>query len=784
MTLPDELILNAARQIGADPQLSSDARNADCRRNRNQYYRFVVTCRHGNPARQFFIDESMWLARVVTGGTMFRTLAYALVCAALLLVPSPAHADSIAVTGGRAFLYSDGSLTSVVLSSADSRFVSEVHASSDSGFSGGSTVDLSSTISVTNAGNHPLTEIYRGQQYQAWVSGSLSIVARPFVAPHTAPGSEGTFQSFSTTFTMTGTITAWATSDRSGPPLFSTSLTGGGTIDAGPYRITGDSYLQKNGDALSFSSPSSPPCNAWKSSDVGAVGLSGSAFPCDDAIGVYGSGADIWGNADAFQFVSLPIAADGEISAQLTSAVQNTASGATSSYAKAGLMIRQSLDPGSPQVILDVRPGGGIEFMTRSVAGGPTTFVAGGSTLFPVWLRLTRRGGAVTGYTSSNGVSWSAVGSTNAPTGDALAGFAVTSHDTAARDSASFAHAALWRLPVGWSQQDVGAVGPAGSGTVTDDVFTVTGAGSDIWGSSDAFDAVTQPVGGNATIVARVVDETNTHMFAKAGITIGVLMPDAARVILDTRPDGNIEFMARLADGGAMSFLGGASTTLPVWLRLVRAGDQFTASISPDGAGWTTIGTVNVVMPAPVRGGLAVTSHDTSKLSTATFDHVAVTGSSSSTTTGGSPSAGTNLLRDPGFELDTPPAFSTPGWVADAFRQSPGQSETTEPHSGTRDGACRTTSSLDCGIYQDVAAPADGTYTFSVSANASRAGAWVGANVNGIGMQSAPVAQGPAGAYTAYSMSFTARAGDVIRVWLYSPAVPGSAVIDDARLSY
>ena len=422
---------------------------------------------------------------------MYRTLAYASACAAILCVPAIAHADSIAVTGGRGFLYSDGSMTSIILSSADSRFVSEVYAASDSGFSGGSAVDLSSTISVTNAGNHPLTEIYRGQQYQAWVSGSLTIVARPFVAPHAAPGSDGAFDSFSTTFTMTGTITAWATSDRSGPPLFSTSLTGGGTINAGPYRITGDSYVQRNGDALAFSSPSSPPCSAWTSSDVGSVGLSGYALPCDDAIGVYGSGADIWGTADAFQFVSRPMAADGEISAQLPSAVRNTASGGTSSYAKAGLMIRQSLDPESPDVILDVRPGGGIEFMSRSVAGGPTTFVAGGSTSFPVWLRLTRRGGTVTGYTSGDGVAWTAIGSTSAPAGDALAGFAVTSHDTAARAQASFAYAGLWRLPVGWSQQDVGAVGRSGSATATDDVFSVTGAGADMWGSADAFMSAT-----------------------------------------------------------------------------------------------------------------------------------------------------------------------------------------------------------------------------------------------------------------------------------------------------
>lgn len=655
---------------------------------------------------------------------MPRTLAYASAFAALLLVPSSAHADSIAVTAGTGFLYWDGSLTSIHLSSADSSFVIEPYAGAHGSLTGGSTADVSTTIPVTNGGNHPLPETYRGQQYQAWVSGSLQIVARPFAVPHTAPAAEGTFQSFSTTFTMTGTVTAWATSDRTGTPLFSTSVTGGGTLNTGPYRVTGDSYVQRNGDSLEFSTPSSPPCSTWKSSDVGSVGLGG-ASTCDP-IRLSGSGADIWGTADAFQFLWQPITGDGELVATLTSPVANSGTGGTSPYAKAGLMIRQSLDPGAPEVILDVRPGGGIEFMTRSLTGGQTAFLAGGGTMFPVWLRLTRRGGTVTASTSSDGNSWTTVGSTNGPAGDALIGLAVTSHDNSARDSAAFSNLGLWRLPGGWSQQDIGAVGRNGTATAGDDVFTVTGAGSDIWGTADAFDAVTQTAAGDTTIIARVVDETNTHMFAKAGIAMGLLSTDAARVLLDTRPDGNIEFMARLADGGTMSFLGGASTTLPVWLRLARVGDQFTASLSPDGAAWTTIGTVNVVIPATVRGGLVVNSHDPSTLSTSTFDHVAITASGASAIGTGGLSAGANLQRDPGFELDTPPAFATPGWVADAARQSPAKSESAEPHSGSANGACRTVSSLDCGIYQDVAAPADGTYTFSAFANASRAGAWVG----------------------------------------------------------
>jgi len=227
-----------------------------------------------------------------------------------------------------------------------------------------------------------------------------------------------------------------------------------------------------------------------------------------------------------------------------------------------------------------------------------------------------------------------------------------------------------------------------------------------------------------------------------------------------------------------MSFIGGASATVPVWLRVVRSGDQFSGAISPDGSNWTTVGAVTVDMPATLPGGLAVTSHDSTRLNTSTFDNVVAAGN------GGSP-VGRNLLINNGFESYTPPALGTPGWLSDAFRQSPAQSENTEPHSGALNGACRTTTSLDCGIYQDVTAPADATYTFTVYANASRTGAWVGANVNGSGVQAMPVQVRGTGAYgSAYSMTVPAHAGDTIRVWLYSPASSGSAVIDDASLTY
>ena len=146
-----------------------------------------------------------------------------------------------------------------------------------------------------------------------------------------------------------------------------------------------------------------------------------------------GAGADIWGSADGFHFVDQPIGGDAQLVARVT-AIQNT-----NIYAKAGVMLRASTAAASAHVILDVRPSGGVEFMTRSADGVQTTFIAGDTQAVPVWLKLARAGSVVTGSISTDGVSWRTVGSVTTQIGsNALIGLAVTSHATTALNTSTF----------------------------------------------------------------------------------------------------------------------------------------------------------------------------------------------------------------------------------------------------------------------------------------------------------------------------------------------------------
>lgn len=333
------------------------------------------------------------------------------------------------------------------------------------------------------------------------------------------------------------------------------------------------------------------------------------------------------------------------------------------------------------------------------------------------------------------------------------------------------------RAPAPWLSADVGSVGLPGSASHPADAFVVNGAGADIWGTSDSFHFLYQSLPAPGSLSVRVVAQHGGHPFAKAGVMLREsLDPASASVILDVKPDGGIEFMVRYATGEPTVYLGGAQASQPgVYLRLDRtAANEIAASQSNDGASWTRIGSVVVPFASTdLLAGLAVTSHDVSAMNTALFDHV--TAAASPVTS--------NLLTEGDFEGYVPPALGPSGWTSDdALRQTAAKSETHQPRSGTKNGACWTPQFLDCGIYQEVTAPSSGTYTFRIYAAADRAGGLVGANVGGLAAASSPVEPLGFGVYAPYEMNVTAVAGDVIRVWMYSPAQPGYIVIDDATL--
>ncbi|MBW8869621.1 MAG: DUF4982 domain-containing protein [Acidobacteriales bacterium] len=160
--------------------------------------------------------------------------------------------------------------------------------------------------------------------------------------------------------------------------------------------------------------------------DIGTVGAQGNAAYCSGQFTIVGSGGDIWGNSDAFQFVYayVPVTTNCDIRARVAS-VQNT-----SGNAKAALMIRESLVADSRHVMADVEPSAGIEFIWRNATGGSSSVSSVAGTA-PNWIRLTRTNNTFTAYRSADGNVWTQISSsTNISMATAAyVGLAVCSHN-------------------------------------------------------------------------------------------------------------------------------------------------------------------------------------------------------------------------------------------------------------------------------------------------------------------------------------------------------------------
>ena len=196
---------------------------------------------------------------------------------------------------------------------------------------------------------------------------------------------------------------------------------------------SGTFSVTANGQVASSTTFTVVPLPAGSSdTDVGSVGLAGSATYASGVFTLKGAGAGITGTADGMHFVYQPLSGDGTIVARVVS---------SSSSSQAGVMIRETLNANATDAYAISQPYySNLQFFYRASTGASATGSTANSVSLPAWVKVVRSGNAFSGYRSSDGVNWTQIGSTQTITmaQNAYVGLVVSSQSTSSLATATF----------------------------------------------------------------------------------------------------------------------------------------------------------------------------------------------------------------------------------------------------------------------------------------------------------------------------------------------------------
>lgn len=175
-----------------------------------------------------------------------------------------------------------------------------------------------------------------------------------------------------------------------------------------------------------------------------------------------------------------------------------------------------------------------------------------------------------------------------------------------------------------FASQDIGTVCVKGNLTLNNGLMTVSAGGADIWNAIDGFHFAYRKQTGDGVIIARVVSQSNTSEWAKAGVMMREsLDPDSKHANMIITPSNGTSFQRRTTTGGASDFTAKSDgKKAPYWVKLIRKGNLLTGYNSLNGRSWVKIDEVTILMNSNIYVGLCVTAHNDCQLNTSTFDNV------------------------------------------------------------------------------------------------------------------------------------------------------------------
>jgi YD repeat-containing protein len=336
----------------------------------------------------------------------------------------------------------------------------------------------------------------------------------------------------------------------------------------------------------------------WTDRDVGdgtTLGVAGSASYEDGTFTVNGSGAGVWNTKDGFNFYYQSLSGDGTIIARLLSA-----SGGGSSQST-GIMIRETLFAYSTNVYTLLGGGNSEVYVTaRTSTSGSTSVVGNTSAVtFPYWVKLVRSSNNFTGYSSSDGVNWTQVGTTTVSMAqNAYVGLAVSSDNTGNLTTATFANVSITSSTTSSSGTLVGSVTSDSGGA------GINGAQVQALQQGVAI-ATTSTNSSGAYTLANLVPGTYDLKFSasgfgtllKSGIFVAAAMTETVNASLSapgsisgtvTQSDGVTPISGAIVQASVGSALGSSATTNSSGSYSITGLNEGSYAVQASASGYTT----------------------------------------------------------------------------------------------------------------------------------------------------------------------------------------------------
>jgi regulation of enolase protein 1 (concanavalin A-like superfamily)/uncharacterized membrane protein len=212
-----------------------------------------------------------------------------------------------------------------------------------------------------------------------------------------------------------------------GASMLTITTTSGTAAGTYPLTITGTSGSLTHTAPLSLtvSSATTTLPSSWTNQDLGAGGVGTGSSYSSGTFTVSGTGCCLGVSTDSAQFAYQPLTGDGTMIARVASTTSFTGS------AKVGVMLRETLDPGSTNAFIGlIANGSGYQYQIRFATSAGTTSLANNlSITAPYWFKLVRSGNNISAFLSADGSTWAQINNTQSvPMAQTIyAGLAVTS---------------------------------------------------------------------------------------------------------------------------------------------------------------------------------------------------------------------------------------------------------------------------------------------------------------------------------------------------------------------